>query len=64
MLETSTKTHDEARQGEAFAPFVNDPNPYTRRFYIESYGCAMNFADSEIVASILTGKGFGATQQF
>ena len=44
MLETSTKTHDEARQGEAFAPFVNDPNPYTRRFYIESYGCQMNFA--------------------
>ena len=64
MLETSTRTHDEARQGEAFAPFKEDPNPYTRRFYIESYGCQMNFSDSEIVASILTGEGFGATRNF
>ncbi|RYY96222.1 MAG: tRNA (N6-isopentenyl adenosine(37)-C2)-methylthiotransferase MiaB, partial [Chitinophagaceae bacterium] len=30
--------------------------------YIESYGCQMNFADSEIVASILTEQGFGATR--
>src|SRR6478672_3140963 len=64
MLDTSTRTHDESRQGEAFAPFKNDPNPYTRRFYIESYGCQMNFSDSEIVASILTGEGFGATRNF
>ena len=64
MLETSTRTHDEARQGEAFAPFKNDPNLYTRRFYIESYGCQMNFSDSEIVASILTSEGYGATRNF
>ena len=64
MLETSTRTHDEARQGEAFAPFKNDPNSYTRRFYIESYGCQMNFSDSEIVASILASEGFGATRNF
>ncbi len=56
------KTHDEARQGEAFPAFDADPNPYKKRFYIESYGCAMNFADSEIVASILHGEGFGATR--
>jgi tRNA-2-methylthio-N6-dimethylallyladenosine synthase len=56
------KKHDEARQGEAFAPFAEDPNSYTRRFYIESYGCQMNFSDSEIVASILTEEGFGATR--
>src|SRR5215211_3581461 len=56
--------HDEARQGEAYAPFENDPNTYKRRFYIESYGCQMNFSDSEIVASILTGEGFGATRNF
>lgn len=31
------------------------------RFYIESYGCQMNFSDSEIVASILAEKGYGAT---
>ena len=33
-----------------------------KRFYIESYGCAMNFSDSEIVASILQDQGFGATR--
>jgi tRNA-2-methylthio-N6-dimethylallyladenosine synthase len=36
----------------------------TRTFYIESYGCAMNFADSEIVASILGESGFGATKSY
>jgi tRNA-2-methylthio-N6-dimethylallyladenosine synthase len=35
-----------------------------RKFYIESYGCAMNFADSEIVASILGESGFGATKSY
>ena len=29
--------------------------------YIESYGCQMNFADSEVVASILTGNGYQIT---
>ena len=59
-----SKQHDEARQGEAFAPFVQDINIYRKRFYIESYGCQMNFADSEIVASILHQEGFGATRNF
>ena len=58
----TTKVHDEERQGEAYAPFEKDPVVYTRKFYIESYGCAMNFADSEVVASILNEKGFGATR--
>lgn len=63
MLELATdKKHDEARQGEAFAPFLDDSSDYKKRFYIESYGCAMNFADSEVVASILMDKGFGATK--
>jgi tRNA-2-methylthio-N6-dimethylallyladenosine synthase len=56
-----TTLHDERRQGEAFAPFAVDPNQYKKRFYIESYGCAMNFADSEVVASILQESGYGAT---
>jgi tRNA-2-methylthio-N6-dimethylallyladenosine synthase len=34
-----------------------------RKLYIESYGCQMNFSDSEIVASILAGEGFNTTQQ-
>ncbi|RXK87438.1 tRNA (N6-isopentenyl adenosine(37)-C2)-methylthiotransferase MiaB [Filimonas effusa] len=64
MLKVADKTHDESRQGEAFAPFAVDPSSYHKRFYIESYGCAMNFSDSEIVASILQGEGFGATRNF
>ncbi|MCZ2130896.1 MAG: tRNA (N6-isopentenyl adenosine(37)-C2)-methylthiotransferase MiaB [Bacteroidia bacterium] len=32
-----------------------------RNLYIESYGCAMNFSDSEIVASILYNHGFRVT---
>ncbi|MFZ1369872.1 MAG: tRNA (N6-isopentenyl adenosine(37)-C2)-methylthiotransferase MiaB [Ferruginibacter sp.] len=58
------KEHDEARQGEAFAPYATDPNAFKKHFYIESYGCAMNFADSEVVASILLENGFGATSDF
>lgn len=61
-LMTDTKLHDENRQGEAYAPFAGDPNLYQKKFYIESYGCAMNFSDSEIVASILNTAGFGATR--
>ena len=63
MIDVVTdKIHDETKQGEAIAPFADDPNQYKKRFYIESYGCAMNFADSEIVASILNKEGFGATK--
>jgi len=60
---TLNKTHDESRQGEAFAPKHIVNNPFTKKFYIESYGCAMNFADSEVVASILQEKGMGITPQ-
>jgi tRNA-2-methylthio-N6-dimethylallyladenosine synthase len=60
----SDKVQDETRQGEAFAPFNSDPNQYKKLFYIESYGCQMNFSDSEIVASILNKEGFGATRNF
>lgn len=62
MLEVLNKVHDESKQGEAFAPFAVDTNIYKKHFYIESYGCAMNFSDSEIVASILNDEGFGATK--
>jgi tRNA-2-methylthio-N6-dimethylallyladenosine synthase len=63
-LELKGKVHDELRQGEAFAPFAIEPNVFKKKFYIESYGCAMNFSDSEIVASILQNEGFGATKNF
>ena len=61
-LALAGKEHDEHRQGEAFKPFSNDPNTYKKSFYIESYGCAMNFADSEVIASILNKEGYGATR--
>jgi tRNA-2-methylthio-N6-dimethylallyladenosine synthase len=33
----------------------------SRKLYIESYGCAMNFSDSEIIASIMGEHGFAST---
>lgn len=35
-----------------------------KKLYIESYGCQMNFSDSEIVSSILTDKGYQSTNNF
>jgi tRNA-2-methylthio-N6-dimethylallyladenosine synthase len=60
----SIKTIDEAKQGSVYlaAQEANDPTPGLRRFYIESYGCQMNFSDSEIVASILADIGFVPTR--
>ncbi len=63
-LEILSKEHDEARQGESFSPAILLETDSNRKFYIESYGCAMNFADSEVVASILQGAGFTATRDF
>jgi len=61
---TTTKQHDEARQGEALL-IENDPKKSDgRKLYIESYGCQMNFSDSEIVASILLDKGFETTRDY
>jgi tRNA-2-methylthio-N6-dimethylallyladenosine synthase len=57
------KRHDETRQGEAFSAADGMLEQGNRRFYIESYGCAMNFADSEVVASILQAEGFAATTE-
>lgn len=62
-LELTDKKHDEARQGEALvidAPLKRNG----RKLYIESYGCQMNFADSEIVASILLDQGFETTGDY
>ena len=63
-LEILSKEHDEARQGESFSPVILLETDSIRKFYIESYGCAMNFADSEVVASILQGAGFTATRDY
>jgi tRNA-2-methylthio-N6-dimethylallyladenosine synthase len=35
-----------------------------RKLYVESYGCQMNFSDSEIVTSIMQKEGFDTTSEF
>jgi tRNA-2-methylthio-N6-dimethylallyladenosine synthase len=62
--ETIAIEHDEAKQGEILYPSPALKTSSTRKFYIESYGCAMNFADSEVVASILQVSGFSGTRDF
>lgn len=62
MLDLVKKTIDENRQGEAFQGEINENQSFSKHFYIESYGCQMNFSDSEIIASILQGQGFGSTR--
>jgi tRNA-2-methylthio-N6-dimethylallyladenosine synthase len=54
------KTIDETKQGDTLVLAGKKENP--KKLFIESYGCAMNFSDSEIVASILTEQGFNTTQ--
>lgn len=55
------KVIDEQKQGETLVMEQNQAN--SRKLYIESYGCAMNFSDSEIVASILAKEGYNTTQK-
>lgn len=55
------KTMDESRQGEAIERAATSEKSANKQYYIESYGCQMNFNDSEIVASILSEAGFSGT---
>jgi len=57
---TEEKKIDENKQGEAL--LLESQQGNTRKLYIESYGCQMNFSDSEIVASILAKQGYNTTQ--
>lgn len=59
---TEQKDINEDIQGSATikdAPEVQNG----KKVYLESYGCAMNFSDSEIVASILTKEGYETINQ-
>ncbi|KQB99486.1 MiaB/RimO family radical SAM methylthiotransferase [Pedobacter sp. Hv1] len=62
-LQLTDKKHDEERQGEALVLDAAKKGD-GRKLYIESYGCQMNFADSEIVASILADTGFETTGDY
>ncbi len=62
LFTIESKVHDESRQGEAYSPIIESQANFKKLFYVESYGCAMNFADSEVVASILQSNGYGATK--
>ena len=61
-LEGIGKKIDESKQGEVFFQDQTTDQGGAKRFYIESYGCQMNFSDSEIVASILGEAGFRPTR--
>ena len=53
------KVIDENRQGTTLKTIATSGN--TKKLFIESYGCQMNFSDSEIVASILAQQGYDTT---
>ena len=54
------KIIDENKQGKSL--ILEGKKENSRKLFIESYGCQMNFSDSEIVASILAKEGFNTTQ--
>ena len=60
MSSTQNTPLGEDRQGEVLEMTSNQIG--NKKFYIESYGCQMNFSDSEIVASVLADNGFSSTR--
>ncbi|MEM9525348.1 MAG: tRNA (N6-isopentenyl adenosine(37)-C2)-methylthiotransferase MiaB [Bacteroidota bacterium] len=62
LPDLNSRTIDEAKQGEVFGAEFQPKRAGAKHFYIESYGCQMNFSDSEIVASILGEAGYGPTR--
>ncbi|NJM80184.1 MAG: tRNA (N6-isopentenyl adenosine(37)-C2)-methylthiotransferase MiaB [Flavobacterium sp.] len=54
------KIIEENKQGTSL--FLEQKDGNAKKLFIESYGCQMNFSDSEIVASILVNQGYNTTQ--
>ncbi|KAA5532915.1 tRNA (N6-isopentenyl adenosine(37)-C2)-methylthiotransferase MiaB [Paenimyroides baculatum] len=54
------KVIEEQKQGTSLV--LDQQQNNTKKLFIESYGCQMNFSDSEIVASILANEGYNTTQ--
>jgi len=63
QLDIVSREHDESKQGEVFQHLtdVNILN-FVKKAYIETYGCQMNFSDTEIIASTLRDMGYGFTK--
>ena len=59
-MHTEDKVIDESVQGQA--TMVESKGEGKKKLYLESYGCQMNFSDSEIVASILSENGYSTTR--
>jgi tRNA-2-methylthio-N6-dimethylallyladenosine synthase len=59
-LHQGDKVIDEGKQGEATV--ITTEGKTHKKLYLESYGCQMNFADSEVVASILANEGYATTK--
>ena len=55
---------DQAVESSDFKTTTEAPTGKSKKLYIESYGCQMNFSDSEIVASIMKDNGFDTTSEF
>ena len=49
----------EGRQGEVLDSKRSEVSSASKNLYIESYGCQMNFSDSEVVASVMQENNFG-----
>ena len=64
MFETNNKVIEEDRQGEALTLESQQPAANGKKLFLESYGCQMNFSDSEIVASILSDRGYSTTSDY
>ncbi|MEY3586194.1 MAG: hypothetical protein RLZZ243_1258, partial [Bacteroidota bacterium] len=60
-MEFENKVIDESLQGTAIE-LQNQGGEGKKKLYLESYGCQMNFSDSEVVASILAQDGFETTR--
>jgi tRNA-2-methylthio-N6-dimethylallyladenosine synthase len=55
------KVIDESRQGEATL-ISTEQSGSVKKLYLESYGCQMNFSDSEVVAAIMNENGYSTTR--
>jgi tRNA-2-methylthio-N6-dimethylallyladenosine synthase len=60
-MQGNSREIDESAQGSAL--MTGSGKPGSKKLFLESYGCQMNFSDSEIVASILSKEGYSTTSE-